>query len=62
MIVSIFLMYCDLSNYRSLLNSFNKYDFVCQEFEMSCILIRVMHFRERERSGKLGRLCDEESG
>ena len=33
-------MYCDLSNYHSLLNSFNKYDFVCQEFEMSCILIR----------------------
>ena len=29
MIVFIFLMYCDLLNYRSLLNSFNKYDFVC---------------------------------
>ena len=43
MIVFIFLMYCDLSNYRNLLNSFNKYDFVCREFEMSCILIRVMH-------------------
>ena len=55
-------MYCDLSNYHSLLNSFNKYDFVCREFEMSCILIRAMHFCERERSGKLGRFCDEESG